>query len=314
MSARIADKIVVVTRKTALEELVERFNTEAQARFYIEHMGASFEEYRNAHTAYHDSLTRLQAALPAHRTQTVERSFLPNFLFGPLDVAVTLGQDGLVINTAKYLDGQPLVAFNPDPARIDGILIPFGVESARDVLNRVLYGRFATHRITMAKAELNNGQSLHAVNDLFIGARTHVSARYRLRCGSVEESQSSSGIIVSTGAGSTGWLRSIVTGAAGVVAAFRDQAELDVVRQSYRFDYRAEELRFSVREPFVSRTSSAQLVFGRIGAGESLDIVSQMPQGGVIFSDGIESDFLQFDSGATARVSVAQRKVSLVVP
>ena len=35
-------KIVVVTRKTALEELVERFNTREQAHFYLEHMGASF--------------------------------------------------------------------------------------------------------------------------------------------------------------------------------------------------------------------------------------------------------------------------------
>jgi NAD kinase len=308
-----SEKIVVVTRKTALEELIERFNTEAQARFYLEHMGASFDEYKEAHESYQAALLQLQAALPGHRTQTIERSFLPNFLFGPLDVAVTLGPDGLVINTAKYLDGQPLVAFNPDPARIDGVLIPFGIDAASDVLRRVLYGSYDTHAVTMARAELNDGQALHAVNDFFIGARTHVSARYRLRFGGQEENQSSSGIIVSTGAGSTGWLRSILTGAAGVVEAASGAAQ-DSVRDSYRFDYRAEELRFSVREPFVSRTSSAQLVFGHIGAGESLDIVSQMPHGGVIFSDGIESDFLQFDSGASARIAVAAKKVQLVIP
>jgi NAD kinase len=314
---KLAEKIVVVTRKTALEELIERFNTEAQARFYLEHMGASFEEYKDAHEVYHASLVRLQAALPGHRTQTIERSFLPNFLFGPLDVAVTLGPDGLVINTAKYLDGQPLVAFNPDPTRIDGVLIPFGVDAAAEVLKSVLWGRFATHAVTMAQAELNDGQTLHAVNDLFIGARSHISARYRLRFGAREENQSSSGIIVSTGAGSTGWLRSILTGAAGVVEAFTGPAThqpLVRLRDAYRFDYQAEELRFSVREPFVSRTSSAQLVFGRIGKDESLDIVSQMPHSGVIFSDGIESDFLHFDSGSTARIGVAARKVALVVP
>ena len=49
---------------------------------------------------------------------------------------------GLVVNTAKYLDGQPLVAFNPDPARMDGVLIPFPVNSAADVLSLVLEGHY----------------------------------------------------------------------------------------------------------------------------------------------------------------------------
>lgn len=313
------DKIVVVTKKTALEELVERFNTEAQARFYLEHQGVSFADYKDAHETYHAALVKLQAALPGHRTQIIERSYLPTFLFGPMDIAVTLGPDGLVINTAKYLHHNPLVAFNPDPGRIDGVLIPFQLDSAEEVLQQVLWGHFAEHRVTMAKAELNDGQTLHAVNDLFIGARTHVSARYRLRFGQHEESQSSSGIIVSTGAGSTGWLRSIVTGAAGISEAFQPRPHAahestQLLRAVYRFDYQAEELRFSVREPFVSRTSSAQLVFGRIEKGACLDLVSQMPQNGVIFSDGIETDFLKFDSGTSARIAVAEKKVALVVP
>lgn len=79
------------------------------------------------------------------------------------------------------------------------------------------------------------------------------------------------------------------------------------------FDRQAERLRFSVREPFVSKVSAATLVFGEIGAGEELGITSQMPQNGVIFSDGIEADYLQFNSGAIARITVAERKVHLVV-
>jgi len=72
----------------------------------------------------------------------------------------------------------------------------------------------------MAQVLLNNGQRLLAVNDLFVGARTHVSARYRLRYKGLDEDQSSSGLIISTGAGSTGWYRSIPTGAAGIVATY----------------------------------------------------------------------------------------------
>lgn len=311
------EKIVVITQKTALEELVERYNTRAQAKFYLEHVGTSFESYQAAHDAYTAALEGLKQSLPGSvRTQFVERSFLPNFLFGESDLVVTLGRDGLVVNTAKYLASQPLLALNPDPRRIDGVLAVYPSESAGKVLSEVLRGDYSTRRITMAQASLDNGQVLFGVNDLFIGQRTHLSARYRLQLGRLHEDQSSSGIIVSTGAGSTGWLRSILTGAAAVVEAFAGKKGKGAsdVRDRYRFDWDADYLCFSVREPFISKTSGAQLAFGRIEAGEELIITSQMPQQGVIFSDGIEADYLEFNSGRIARIGVADRQVQLIAP
>lgn len=348
------EKAVVITRKTALEELIERFNTREQARFYIEHMGASFDEYQAAHDTYTNALNALKTAMPdGVRSQFVERSFLPTFTFGPDDLVVVLGPDGLVVNTAKYLDAQPLLAFNPDARRIDGVLLPFRIEQAPVVLQDVTRGHFIIKEISMAQAQLNDGQILLAVNDLFIGQASHVSARYRLCFGPQSEDQSSSGIIVSTGAGSTGWMRSVVTGASRVMATFevvsaapnhhhhdedghednrqdtnarrkkrrRDSvkmsgeqdATLPPIKNDGRFDWEAEHLLFSVREPFVSKVSGAQLVFGRIEAGDSLEIVSHMPQNGVIFSDGVEDDFLEFNSGAIARIGLAEKKAHLVV-
>src|SRR6185436_16309001 len=129
---RLTDnKIVLVTRPTRLAELVIRFNTVSQARFYIEHQGADFSDYLREDQAYHAALTEVQIALgQVGRVQTVDRSFLPNFVFGPHDTVVTLGQDGLVANTLKYLNGHPVVGVNPDPARWDGRLLPF---QARDL-------------------------------------------------------------------------------------------------------------------------------------------------------------------------------------
>jgi NAD kinase len=307
------NKIVVVTQKTALEELGERYNTREQAQYYLEHMGISFHEYQAAHDQYHSSLASLRGYLPPKiRSQWIERSFLPNFLFDPLDIVVTLGRDGLVVNTGKYLDGQPLIAFNPDPQRIDGVLVPFDVSLAAEVLHSVLDYDYRGRFLTLAKATLNDGQKLYAVNDLFIGRQTHVSARYRLRFGDRVEDQSSSGIIVSTGAGSTGWLRSVLTGAAGVVEEFAPGPAVQQVRNAYAFDASADRLCFSVREPFVSRVTSAEIVFGALGPHQTLEIVSGMPQGGVIFSDGVESDFLRFESGAIARIEIAEKKIELV--
>lgn len=302
------DKIVLVTKRTPLQELVERFNTVAQARFYLERSGMRFAEIEGQQERYDRSLELLQKAIPAGvRFQTIEREFLPTFSFGPRDLVMTLGPDGLVVNVAKYLERQPILAFNPDPQHIDGVLVPFQPFSCQYLLPGVLEGKATLRRLAMARVSLNDGQELHAVNDLFIGAKTHVSARYQLRFGDRQESQSSSGIIVSTGAGSTGWYRSLVTGAMGLTGQ-----ETEIAEDRYRWDPEADLLMFTVREPFVSRASRATLVHGPLGAGETLEISSQMPQNGVIFGDGVEEDFLTFNSGAIATIALAERRVHLI--
>lgn len=309
------DKLVIITRKTALEELVKRFNSRDQARFFIEHMGGSFDDYQTAHDAYYRARAHLRNSVPPGvRNQSVDRSFLPTFTFGQSDVVVVLGQDGLVVNVAKYLNGQSVIALNPDPERIDGLLLPFDFIEAQAAIARALSDRDVCREVTMAQATLNDGQSLLAVNDLFVGQKTHTSARYRIRHRNREENQSSSGIIISTGAGSTGWYRSVVTGAVAIVEGLVGNSDLRKFRDDYRFDWDARRLVFSVREPFVSKTSGADIVCGTIGHDTPLEIASHMPQNGVIFSDGIEEDHLQFNSGAVATISLADRTLRLVVP
>src|SRR5207244_2022046 len=154
------------------------------------------------------------------RYQIIDRSFLPNFIFGPSDIVVALGQDGLVANTMKYLDGHPLVGLNPDAKRYDGILLPFVPGDLPALLRDVAAEKRPHRTVTMAKATLTNGQVLHAVNDLFIGARTHTSAIYQIAAGDRTETQSSSGLIVATGLGSTAWFKSIVTGSLAIAGAF----------------------------------------------------------------------------------------------
>src|SRR5437660_1017524 len=212
------DKIVVVTRRTRLEELVDRFNTLPQAKFYIEHMGLDFSEYEREHEVFSSSARRVLHDLDrlGRKVQRIDWTFLPNFIFAPGDAVVVLGRDGLVSNTAKYLDGQPIVGVNPDPARIDGILLPFEPAMAAAAVARVVEGKAVCHEITMAAIHLNDGQRLLAFNDFYLGQRTHVSSRYSLTWRQATERQSSSGVLVSTGAGSTGWFSSTQNIAAAV--------------------------------------------------------------------------------------------------
>ncbi len=305
------EKIVLVTRKTRLEGLVERFNTRAQARFYIEHGGGNFALYEREHETYQAAVSELRKRLERlARLQVIERDFLPNFLFTPQDVVVTAGVDGLVVNTAKYLDGQPLVAANPDPAHIDGVLLPFTVVTAPEAARRALNGGAQFKAVSMAEARLSDGQSLLAFNDLFIGADSHVSARYRIRSGERSEDHSSSGVIVSTGAGATGWLSSLFNMANGLWRGFGSRPEALPYPE---LPWDAGRLIFAVREPFISKTSAAGLVCGLITPELPLELESHMPAGGVIFSDGVQSDYLAFNAGSRAVVGLAERKTRLVI-
>lgn len=330
---RLTDrKIVLVVRPTRLAELAARFNTVSQAKFYVEHLGADFTDYQNEDETYRAALAKAEETLTAlGQLQKVNREFLPNFLFGPDDLIVTLGQDGLVANTLKYLSGQSVVGINPDPARWDGKLLPFIVHDIPKILPEILARHRPTKLVTMGKVELNNTQTLYAVNDFFIGPKSHTSARYIIQSAGASETHSSSGVIVSTGLGSSGWLKSLLTGAAAItqsagVEITSPAAQLQSIQQRRtkpatrpklaihtEFPWDSDYLCFTVREPFPTRTTGTSIVFGRVTSGTPLVITSQMAENGVIFSDGIEKDFLEFNSGTMATISVAERKGVLVV-
>jgi len=222
---------------------------------------------------------------------------------------LAVGQDGLVANVAKYTLERPLLGVNPDPERFDGVLLPFLADGCAGAIATVFDGRASVRRMTLAEARLDDGQRLLAFNDLFIGARSHVSVRYVLARGSARESQSSSGVLVATGAGSTGWISSVFNMAAGVTTLAGGTCGRPI-----RLEWDDRRLLFAVREPFVSRHSTAEQIAGILEANQTLRLQSLMPTGGVIFSDGIESDFLRFDAGAIATVGVSSSTASLVIP
>ncbi len=312
MTRQTENKIILVKRKTRLEDLIARYNTKAQAKFYIEHMGSDFSDYLAEDEQYKKSVAEAYQQLESMgRVQLVDREFIPNFIFGGNDIVVAIGQDGLVANTLKYLSSQLLIGVNPDPARWDGVLLPFTTADLRLVVPDVMKSVRPVKEVTMAKAVLNDGQTIYAVNDLFIGQKTHVSSRYQIKLGKDSEYQSSSGIIVSTGLGSTGWLKSVLSGAQRIAGEISDNKIKAQPKNSLSWDI--DYLYFSVREPFPSKTSHTDIVFGKVTRRTPLKVLSQMPENGVIFSDGVESDFVQFNSGIEATISIAEKKGKLVV-
>ena len=303
------DNLVIIKGESRMKQLKKRFNTKRQAQFYMKSKGIDMDLVESEDTAIEESVEVAQKALgDKMRTQVVEQNFLPNFSFGEDDVVVVIGHDGLVANTAKYVHNKPILGGNPDPKLYDGILLPFNLDNYEAAVDRVKNNQFQYKQVTMAEARLNDGQRLLAFNDFFIGHQSHKSARYKLQYQQKKETQSSSGIIVSTGAGSTGWLSSLINMTNAISSQFGQAANIQQQRMSWETD----KLIFVVREPFLSRASNIQLSTGFISQKQPLKLESSMPKEGVIFSDGVMDDFIAFNSGAIATIGIAKEKAILV--
>jgi NAD kinase len=293
-----APRAVVVTRPTEYELLLATHATVGQARFFLRTRGQQLEPVKERHDQFGAALHRVLAAVPrSWRRARVGRDALDRFLFEPDDIVIVLGPDGLVANTAKYLDGQLVIGLNPDPERYPGILVPHPPAATADLLAMARRATASIEERTMVAASLDDGQQLIAVNELFIGQRTHQSARYHVALNGRRERQSSSGIIVATGTGATGWALSINRSRATPVS-------LPAPTEP--------RLAFFVREAWPSVATGADLTEGVLGAGEALEVTSRMNTGGVVFGDGIEDDRLDFGWGRALRIEIANRRLRLV--
>ena len=290
-------RAIFVTRETDYELLIAHHATRGQARFFLETRGQRLEDVEARHDRFHAVLGTARAAVPADWRQTlVSRADLNRFLFAPDDVIVAVGQDGLVANVAKYLNGQPVLGVNPAPDLYDGVLVRIGAGRLAKLLAASGAGDIQVESRTMVQAELEAGETLLALNEIFVGHRSHQSARYRIEAEGEAEDQSSSGLIVASGTGASGWARSIMEAT---------HLELSLGREEHAVG-------FWVREPFPSIATATKLRAGKI-TEKPLFITSRMNEGGVIFADGIEQDFIAFDWGRQARLSPASRVLRLVV-
>ncbi len=261
--------------------------------------GRTIDEVEARDAAQRAALATIAAAIPADwRRARVIRSDLDRFLFEPDDLIVTVGPSGLVANVAKYLAGQPVIGIDPDPARDGAVLARHLAADAGELLRATAAGAATISERTMVEASLDDGQRVLALNEVFLGHGSHQSARYLLRCADGSEHQSSSGIVVTTGTGATGWGRSI-----GLErhTALRLPAPDDP------------RLAFFVREAWPSPTFGTTLTEGLIETDESLEVVSELDEGGVVFGDGIEADRVDFGWGVRATVRVASERLRLVV-
>lgn len=296
----LAPRVVLVHRRTELTEVLQRHGTRGQAAFYLRTRGRRIEDLEERDKAVTSALTAVAAAIPPDwRRGMVERADLPRFLFAPDDLVVVVGQDGLVANVAKYVAEQVVIGIDPEPGRNPGVLVPHQPKAAADLLSVAISpspgGR--VEELSMVTAVTDDGQELTALNEVYLGQPTHQTARYTLRVPDGHaEAQASSGLIVATGTGGTGWCRS---------AWLERHSSLALPAPAEA------RLAWFVREAWPSPATGTTLTEGSLEAGDALEVTAESDQL-VLFGDGIESDTVPLAWGQTARLAVSPRSLRLL--
>ncbi|WP_327371533.1 hypothetical protein [Streptomyces sp. NBC_01217] len=297
----LAPRAVLVHRTTEYEELLARHGTHGQAAFLLSSRGRSIDEVALRHRHTQQALADVAAAVPLQwRQSRVERADLDRFLFAPEDVVVVVGQDGLVANAAKYLSGQPVVGIDTDPGRNPGVLVRHRSSDAAALLRTAAAPGGAADELTMVEAVADDTQRLLALNEIYLGPPGHQTARYRLGPDAPDaaaEPQASSGVLVGTGTGATGWLRSLW------------QERHSALRLPAPTDSR---LLWFVREAWPSPATGTSLVAGELGRGEGLRLTVESDRV-VVFGDGMETDALELTWGQTVRLGISATSLRLAV-
>ncbi|HSV37748.1 MAG TPA: hypothetical protein VLI04_03215 [Nocardioidaceae bacterium] len=288
-------RVVVVHRRSEYNELIRRHGTRGQAEFFLGTRGRSIAAVAQAHAVLDDALAAVHAAIPRDwRRGSVERAELARFPFEPDDRVVVVGQDGLVANVAKYLDGQPVLGVDPGVSGNLGVLTRHALGEVPALLPAL--GSVPTEARTMVEARIDDGQTLAALNEVYVGHASHQTARYRLDTGAGSERQASSGLIVATGTGASGWCRS---------AWLERHSLLELPRPT------DPSLGFFVREAWPSSATGTTYTEGLLEPGCALTVTVESDRL-VIFGDGLEADCLVATWGQTITVARAGRLLSLV--
>jgi len=301
------DEILVVTkmskferekRETNLsdEDLVARYNA----------VGESGLRILAAHLHHQEAIATCVRELGPEQVIALE-SLRDHELTSRFKVIIALGGDDFFKLVTHHIEGSlPILGVNSDPSSSVGALLPITIEELPEALKRLEKGDYRIDPWTRISLRMNGVECGSAINDIVLGKRDfRLTSRHELEYQGVKVMQRSSGILISTGVGSTGWYAS-----AGLYLGDHDRS----------FPKTARYARFELREPSVTVTEVdgkrvtrlPDLVEGTLVENETLRITSLNDDEGLACRDSFDS--VPFPRGAVAEISIDPNPCHVIIP
>lgn len=220
------------------------------------------------------------------------RDKLRNSQFLKKDLIIAVGGDGTFLRAAQFIEHQLILGVNADPKNKEGFFMRHSKSNSEKKIMQILKSEFKVKKLSRLEAYINNKKiDPLALNEFFIGARkSYHAAKYDIQIGKKKERQKSSGILVTTPAGSYAWSKSCCN------------KTLPLKSKYYQF---------IVREPYEGRIfRNYKLKYGLLNKKQEVKIISEMLDG-VLIADSVSKEY-DFKNGSKATIRLSSKTLNVI--
>ncbi len=264
-------KILVTYKKSRYEQYVlDEADADVIRLLAEDHL--SVRSLADSHRIHNESLESICKALD-DRGLIYDRVFrgdvenIDNY-----DLIISVGGDGTVLDLSHRIQNTPMLAINSDPGMSVGFFSAGTAENFPFLIDDIVFGNARPVTLKRFAIKINGVQcGFPVLNDVLVtNANPAAVSNYLLKVGEHPfEPQMSSGIWLSTAAGSTGAIRS----AGGFVLPVD-----------------SENLQYLVREPYPPKSGGYRFLKGIQHIADPIEVISRMREGRV-FLDGPHTSF-----------------------
>ncbi len=265
------------------EEIVKKYGAE----------GANLEAILKSHESQTASKAKLMQLLPDADITSI--SGIKRRIFG-YDLVIAFGGDNSFQYVSHYVGETPIMGINSDPSRSVGALCAWSVSNLADAINAINSAKYAIENWITLQAEIDGVPLMPATSEYFFGEdrRKDMSRHVMIYRGKRFE-QKNSGIVIATGAGSTGWY---------------DSAGRYIFQKSNKVPKTEQRAVFVITEPYHPKADD--VLAGELLPGEELVLYSLNDAKGYATADSWEE--YDFSRGKKAVIKISDKPLRVVVP
>ena len=172
------------------------------------------------------------------------------------ELIISIGGDGTFLSASHFVKNQTIIGINSNKKRSEGVLTSESIENLKAKLKKIKEGKFRVKEYKRVKAKIFQKDKCilteYALNEVYVGnVNPHHTSKYTLLFKGKKENQVSSGILISTGTGSSAWYKSM---------------------GGKPFSKTKNFLKFIVREPYSRKIHKTKIKKGKIKEKEVLEI------------------------------------------
>lgn len=282
-------KICVIYKRSVYQKYIVRKRNPHLVRLYKTKHPLT-NRFRSAHASHTEALRKILDLIKATGIPFKAESRQNIGRLDSYDLIITVGGDGTFLRTSHYVENQIMWGINSAPEASVGALLSTTLDDFPDKLKRVAKGQFRIVQLNRLRVSVN-GKVVDspALNDILFTHRSPAGiARYTLKIGNQKEEQRSSGIWISTAAGSTAAIR-----AAG----------------GKKMPLTSRKIQYWVREPYSGFRADYKLGKGQLSPPQKIEI-QNLTLHADLFIDGLHTIHpLRFGDQITIQNSPQQLKV-----